>query len=152
MGAVLELRGNYIRCSGVQRLGLAWNSIGNAGAIRLAQAACKMSALVDLDLAYNQIGDDGAVRFACVVEISSSLKQLDLRSNHVRTHGHGSSLLKDACGERVLLHLEGDGGVPISDVLVDPKDPTPEKGPVGKRRVLVRLNSSPLNHKGRNVL
>lgn len=94
---VIDLKGNNLRSSGAEAVGiflkkntsvrclrLDWNSLGlwGTGVGSLAQGLAVNQTLVLLDLRNNQISHDGMTELAVCLKRNSTLKTLDLRWNN----------------------------------------------------------------------
>jgi len=68
-------------------LDLSNNSIGNEGAIDLAEMLKVNKSLTRLDLSNNSIGDDGAIALAKMLKVNTSLEWLILSNNSIGDKG-----------------------------------------------------------------
>ncbi|KAM9434129.1 leucine-rich repeat-containing protein 71 [Clarias gariepinus] len=111
----LSLRNNRIGEDGARLIGLAlsknlrslslaFNAIGDAGAIHIAQGLCHNHTLLNLSLANNHIGDVGAAQVAQGLRLNHTLLHLSLANNHIGDVG--AAQLAQVLGPFALTHEE----------------------------------------------
>ncbi|KAF5904308.1 histone-lysine N-methyltransferase SETDB1-A-like isoform X1, partial [Clarias magur] len=111
----LSLRNNRIGEDGARLIGLAlsknlrslslaFNAIGDAGAIHLAQGLHLNHTLLNLSLASNHIGDVGAAQVAQGLRLNHTLLHLSLANNHIGDVG--AVQLAQVLGPFALTHEE----------------------------------------------
>lgn len=74
-------------CPTLVKLGLAYNHIGDKGALMLAIALPRLTALEEINLGLNAIEDEGAIGLARASPHCHSLRVLSLRSNGIGNAG-----------------------------------------------------------------
>jgi Ran GTPase-activating protein (RanGAP) involved in mRNA processing and transport len=119
----IDLKGNNLRCSGADAVGiflkkntsvrclrLDWNSLGlsGTGVGALAEGLAVNQTVVLLDLRNNQISHDGATELASSLKRNSTLKVLDLRWNNAGLLG-GRAFLAALQYNKSLTSLELQG-------------------------------------------
>ena len=119
----IDLKGNNLRCSGAEAVGiflkkntsvrclrLDWNSLGlwGTGVGALAEGLATNQTVVLLDLRNNQISHDGATELASCLKRNSTLKVLDLRWNNAGLLG-GRAFLTALQYNKSLTSLELQG-------------------------------------------
>jgi Ran GTPase-activating protein (RanGAP) involved in mRNA processing and transport len=119
----IDLKGNNLRCSGAEAVGiflkkntsvrclrLDWNSLGlwGTGVGALAEGLAANQTVVLLDLRNNQISHDGATELASCLKRNSTLKALDLRWNNAGLLG-GRAFLTALQYNKSLTSLELQG-------------------------------------------
>jgi Ran GTPase-activating protein (RanGAP) involved in mRNA processing and transport len=125
----IDLKGNNLRCSGADAVGiflkkntsvrclrLDWNSLGlwGTGVGALAEGLAVNQTVVLLDLRNNQISHDGATELASSLTRNSTLKVLDLRWNNAGLLG-GRAFLAALQYNKSLTSLELQGIIKRSD-------------------------------------
>ncbi|KAL0238607.1 hypothetical protein GEMRC1_013080 [Eukaryota sp. GEM-RC1] len=73
--------------STVTRINLEFNSIGNEGAIALAEALKVNSTVTRINLEYNSIGKEGAIALAEALKVNSTVTKFDLWRNSIGDEG-----------------------------------------------------------------
>ncbi|KAL0238597.1 hypothetical protein GEMRC1_013070 [Eukaryota sp. GEM-RC1] len=76
-----------MRNGSVTELDLQENSIGNEGAIALAEALKVNSTVTQINLVVNSIGTEGAIALADALKVNSTVTRIDLGSNSIGTEG-----------------------------------------------------------------
>lgn len=119
----IDLKGNNLRCSGAEVIGiflkkntsvrslrLDWNSLGlwGTGMAALAEGLAINQTLVLLDLRNNQISHEGASELAACMKSNTTLKALDLRWNNIGLLG-GRAFLTALQYNKSLTTLELQG-------------------------------------------
>ena len=74
-------------CNNCTELHLSYNTIGDIGAVAIAEALKNNNALISLDLDGNNIGDIGAVALAEALKGNTGLTALGLEYNNIGTTG-----------------------------------------------------------------
>ena len=126
----IDLKGNNLRCSGADAVGLFlkknmsvrclrldWNSLGlwGTGIGALAEGLAVNQTVVLLDLRNNQISHDGATQLASSLKTNRSLKALDLRWNNAGLLG-GRAFLTALQYNKSLTSLELQGRIMSSHI------------------------------------
>merc|ERR1719476_179887 len=83
---VRQLISRVVR-EGLQCLNLAHRDIGDVGALEVAAAVERCSALLSLDLSYCRIGDAGAIRLATALKKNLTLMEVSLVGNAISNVG-----------------------------------------------------------------
>ena len=96
LGPVFKLnrgRASQCRCTGLEHLSLAGNSIGDAGATTLVHALRHCLALQTLDLSRNYIYDTGAHALVRLIDRRVVQRTLDLQGNCISQDGMDALLV-----------------------------------------------------------
>jgi len=111
-----------LKTSGLVRLNLAWNGMGERGAEAVGGALKENHALQFLDISSNRIGEEGANHIAVGLRENQTLRSLQLNGNPIGDKG--AIVLIDAVGHNCSVRdlglqdcLTKKGGVGIFDTL-----------------------------------